>query len=218
MKNNLLLLSSLLFISICCIAQPNKINNMGLAAEMIYNKAYTENKLIILLNDEHFVSTHKTIVDSLIIKYQRLQFATDQVVMALTSTLKSFARPRVYKKIDKALFDGSVANLDNNNSRIKGIENGLKEITRLFNDLSQYIEANQTGISIAGVADVDIGGLIQSFLDAYNSMKERSANKANALSDLVQEFRLNPINDLLKKPEPKKEDKKETVQETPKNQ
>lgn len=204
-------------ITISCLGQSRKSSNLGLAGEMIYNKSFAENRLYILLNDSVFVKNHRDAIDSLIILYQNLQVATDQVVMAMTSILKTKTRPWKYKRIDKALFKNSLYSLKNySNPRLEGIRKGLTVTAILFdslyNKINNYMKLDNSNAHATAMIDVsnaiDIFGSLYSF---YKDSRERSASKASSLSDLIQGFRLNPINELLKKAESKKEDKSKSL-------
>jgi hypothetical protein len=208
----------LILVCALSLSAQNKLNKLGLIAELSYVKLTAENHMIANLNDTTLVSSERK---DLIRKYLSLKTMYDQILLQLISDGVKRNRIKTFKKLDKALYQKEISEITEGAycRKVRSYLSSLKKANDAFDTFIRTIPKTKSDTTVALVDESesaksraasleDIIGILEFASSTIVAIGEARGKKVEAINKLLDSLRLSPI-DALGKAKKVEEEKKE---------
>jgi hypothetical protein len=193
---------------------PPKVEKLGLISELVYLKMNTEHFAIRITNDSIIADTTKM---SFVKQYNTAKTLLDQILLQLIADCRGKNSLKYYKKLDKQFSKKKFADInpdDFKKRKLKSYLVNLKIVSAYFTRLNSFkIEDEVELISMEGflpaaITAAEITGAMSFITSTIKDARESRQKKVEKITEMLNELRLNPVQQLLTKPDKDKKDDK----------
>lgn len=194
-----------------------KLENLGLISELVYLKLTAENFATAVLNDTTISDSVKS---DFIGIYNEFRMLDDQLILQLISHTNRKNNIRIFRLLDRALFNERLAEIsvsDHKNKYCRAYLRSLKVVSEAHSELLKFdtsdeqVIANTDGLNLMSFMPStasleELTGVLNFVSGTIKEIRAGREKKVDRITELLDALRASSVQDLLK---PKKEEKKE---------
>ncbi|MFW9973272.1 MAG: hypothetical protein ACFFDF_24015 [Candidatus Odinarchaeota archaeon] len=195
----------------------NKAENLGLMSELIYIKITSENYAIRIINDTLIKQVDKIKFVNL---YNDTKAITDQIIVQLIADSRRKNSLRFVRKLDNLLVKkniNQISEIDFHNKKLKGYVKNIKKSAITYSQLMDFKitdDSTKNPLNILGIkgffpsaiSGEELTGMLSFVTATIKDVKESKEKKVEKLTEILDNLRLSPLQDLAKSE--KKDDEK----------
>jgi len=199
----------------------NKAENLGIVSELVYLKLTSENLAIRIVNDTLISEQDKIKFVNL---YNDTKVITDQIIVQLISDCRRKNRLKYLRKLDKLFVSKTISQVEESdfkNDKLKGYVKNLKKANIVYFKLIAFkttdkpnenplLNIGLKGFFPAAMSMEELTGVLSFITGTIKDIRESKEKKVEKLTNILNDLRLSPLQDLAKgeKKEAEKKDEK----------